>query len=100
MKSKTARKKNSTNIGRKRVIFYCKAQPGSEVYIAGDFNNWDPARKKMQEKDNDGIFTATMMLPPGEYEYKFVINGEWSIDPECDEWIPNSLGSINSLVRI
>jgi 5'-AMP-activated protein kinase regulatory beta subunit len=85
---------------RKRITFRLKAQPGSEVYIAGDFNNWDPSARRMKETDGNGNFSATMLLKPGEYQYKYIVNGQWSIDPECEEWIPNSMGSLNSVIRV
>ena len=100
MKTTVQKKKTNANKGKKRITFFCKAQPGSEVYLAGDFNNWDPGARKMSDKENNGIFSATLMLMPGEYEYKFIINGNWSIDSECEEWVPNSMGSLNSLRKI
>ena len=89
-----------TKIAKKRVTFRLKAEPGSEVYIAGDFNNWDPSARQLKDKFDDGNFSATMLLNPGEYQYKFVINGHWSIDPDCEEWVPNNMGTLNSLIRI
>jgi 1,4-alpha-glucan branching enzyme len=84
---------------RKRVTFQVKAEPGSEVYVAGDFNNWEP-KKKLTDKNGEGIFRGTMLLDrKKQYEYKFVINGKWSVDPECDEWVPNPMGSLNSVVK-
>jgi 5'-AMP-activated protein kinase regulatory beta subunit len=100
MKTATMNKKTSPTKGRKRVTFVCKAEPGSEVYLAGDFNDWDPEKRRLFDKEGDGRFTTTMLLPAGTYEYKFIINGQWSIDPECEEWVPNKMGSLNSIVRI
>lgn len=100
MKTTTKKKKTSANTGRKRVTFYCAAEAGSEVYLAGSFNGWNPTKRKMADKENNGNFTTTMMLSPGEYEYKFIINGHWSIDPECEDWVPNSVGSLNSVIKV
>lgn len=100
MKTATKKNKTSANKGKKRFTFLCKAEPGSEVYLAGNFNGWNPTKRKMIDKENNGNFITTMMLPPGEYEYKFVINGHWSIDRECEDWVPNSMGSLNSLIRV
>ena len=100
MKAVTKNKKANPNKGRKRVTFVCKAVPGSEVYVAGDFNEWNPEKRKLSDKEGHGRFTTTMLLPVGTYEYKFIINGQWSIDPECEEWVPNKMGSLNSVVII
>ena len=36
--------------GEKSVTFTVHAEAGKSVYLAGSFNNWDPAGKKMLEK--------------------------------------------------
>ena len=85
---------------KKRVTFTLAADAGSEVYLAGDFNNWDPAGKKLTDKKGDGVYSTVISLAPGEYEYKFVINGPWCVDPNCKEWRQNSLGTLNSVLRV
>lgn len=45
---------------------------GSGVFIAGSFNGWDATKNKMEDPDNDKVFTITLQLAPGTYEYKFV----------------------------
>ena len=53
---------------------------GSEVYLAGSFNNWSTSATKMT-KNSDGVWSATVDLEPGVYEYKYVVDGEWILDP-------------------
>lgn len=87
--------------GKKRVVLTVKAEPGSTVFIAGSFNDWDATDKKLVDKRGDGIFTATITLAPGIYEYKFVINGIWTLDPDPDrDWTQNGLGTLNSVLRV
>ncbi|MCX7590391.1 MAG: glycogen-binding domain-containing protein [Kiritimatiellae bacterium] len=85
---------------KRRVRFQVRAQKGSEVYLAGTFNNWDPKAKRLKDKDGSGLFTGTLLLPPGRYEYKFVIDGTWCVDPECPEWVPNDMGTLNSVLHV
>jgi 1,4-alpha-glucan branching enzyme len=86
---------------KKRVVLSVKAEPGSTVYVAGSFNEWNPTDKKLVDKKGDGIYTATIILPPGIYEYKFVINGVWTLDPDPDrDWTQNGLGTLNSVLRV
>jgi len=54
----------------------------------------------MTDANGTGEFSVTILLPPGQYEYKFVINGAWCVDPECADWVQNSLGTLNSLRRV
>ena len=89
----------TTAATKKRVTFQVNAEPGSEIYVAGDFNNWEP-KKKLNDKNKDGNYKGTMLLDrKQQYEYKFIINGKWSVDPNCDEWVPNSMGSLNSVIK-
>jgi 1,4-alpha-glucan branching enzyme len=84
----------------KKVRFTFEAPDAHSVAVAGDFNGWDGSstplkkiRKNMWEKD--------VMLSPGRYEYKFVIDGNnWVNDPNnsCTAW--NSFGSQNSVIEI
>ena len=65
----------------KSVTFTVRAESGKAVYLAGTFNNWDPAGKKMLEKKGDGVYSVAIKLVPGTYQYKFVIDGTWCADP-------------------
>ena len=87
-----------TNVGRKRVRFTIDAEPDSQVYVAGTFNDWNQTKNKLTCKN--GVYTATLLLPPGRYEYKFIVNDVWCCDPECAEWTPNGIGSLNSVITV
>ncbi|NLL83980.1 MAG: glycoside hydrolase [Lentisphaerae bacterium] len=91
---------NKKPVKNRRVTFTVQADPGSTVYLAGSFNDWNPQKKKMTDKKGNGTFTACLLLPPGSYEYKFVINGTWCVDPANCEWSQNDLGTLNSLLTI
>lgn len=52
------------------------------VHLAGDFNSWNMSAAVLTMGD-DGVWRIVIELPPGVYEYKFVVNGsEWIADPE------------------
>ena len=84
----------------KRVTFAVRADPGSQVSLAGDFNQWDAAANSLVDPFGTGNFSTVLMLAPGSYEYKFVINGIWCVDPECTEWVQNNLGTLNSVRKV
>ena len=83
--------------GKKRVEFRVEAEPGSEVYVAGSFNGWEPGRKPLVDKNGSGVFLRRLYLPAGRHTYKFVINDQWTVDPTCDEWEVNEFGTLNSV---
>jgi hypothetical protein len=49
------------------------------VFLAGNFNNWDP-NELMMEKTGNG-WQLPYKLAPGNYEYKFIMDGRWIPDP-------------------
>ena len=67
--------------------------------VAGNFNNWEPKRTAMR-KDPGGDWKATVWLPPGRYEYRFIVDGQWVSDPSAKESAPNGFGSTNSVVVV
>lgn len=80
------------------VNFAVKPQGASKkVMLAGDFNRWQPVPMK---KQSDGKFAATVSLVPGTYEYKFVIDDQWVVDPDNSVWAVNSYGTLNSVALI
>jgi 1,4-alpha-glucan branching enzyme len=78
----------------KKVQFEFLASEALEVYLAGDFNNWDASANPMK-KDRKGIFKKTLSLKPGRYEYRFLVDGNWENDPSCSNCVPNEFGSQN-----
>ena len=76
------------------------ADKGKSVYLAGVFNQWSLTAKKMAYKAKSGIYTATIKLAPGSYEYKFVIDGTWCADPENANSVPNDQGTFNSVIDV
>lgn len=85
---------------KRRVEFVIEAGIGRTVSIAGSFNDWDPEAKLLADRDGDGVFRCVMMLPPGEYEYKFVVDGDWRIDEGNPWFASNDLGTLNSVLKI
>ncbi|XP_052116639.1 protein FLOURY ENDOSPERM 6, chloroplastic [Arachis duranensis] len=53
--------------------------PSSQIYLVGSFDGWSTQRK--MEKSNTGIFSLNLLLYPGKYEIKFIVDGEWKVDP-------------------
>lgn len=52
--------------------------PGSYQAAVGCANDWDPACElTLMEAQGDGIFTLTVTIPAGDYEYKVAMNGAW-----------------------
>lgn len=80
----------------KSVTFTVHAEAGQDVRLAGSFTDWETKAKKMAFKKKNGIYTATVKLAPGEYQYKFIIGDKWATDDQNTEFVPNDKGTFNS----
>ena len=82
------------------VTFTVHAEAGQDVRLAGSFTDWESKAKKMTFKKSGGIYSATVKLAPGEYEYKFIIGGKWATDDQNTEFVPNDKGTFNSKITV
>jgi 1,4-alpha-glucan branching enzyme len=100
MPAKSSIRQNKTKVGfaPKQIRFEFSAPEAQEVFVTGEFNNWDTKAAPMK-KDVSGMWKATIPLRPGRYEYRFVSDGNWKTDPSCSGCAPNNFGSLNC-VRI
>jgi 1,4-alpha-glucan branching enzyme len=69
------------------------------VALVGTFNNWDLKRTLMR-KDAGGVWKATLWLPKGRFEYRFIADGQWISDPNAKESVKNPFGSLNSVMVV
>jgi len=71
------------------------------VAIAGDFNGWNPQTNVLEDPEGDGIWTGTLNLEPGRYEYMFVMDGEkWFPDPNALRYVKDGFGNKNAILEI
>ena len=70
-----------------------------EVCIAGSFNDWHPAATPMIPL-GEGRWRKELTLPPGRYEYRLVVDGQWVDDPAATELIPNPFGTANAVLVV
>ena len=76
-------------------------QPGAKsVSVAGDFNGWNPGQTQL-ERSEGGLWTATIPLKPGRYQYMFVIDGkQWIADPLAAEGAGDGFGAQNAVLDV
>ena len=70
-----------------------------EVTIVGSFNQWDVPDTRMVRLAG-GRWVRVLFLPPGRYEYLFVVDGRCMADPRATESEPNVFGSMNSVLTV
>ncbi len=93
--------KIKTRQGTKRckVTFSLENADANEVFLIGDFNKWNPKTHPMKS-DGDGAWIRNVVIPPGKYEYKFMVDGQWKEDPQNDQLNPNCFGTYNSIINV
>ena len=85
---------------RSEVIFQVQAPEAREVYVAGEFNNWQLDSFACLERDERGTWKRQIPLNPGSYQYKYFVDGRWVVDPENPLRIVNEEGVVNSLIKV
>lgn len=67
-------------------LFTVAASGAKAVTVVGDFSAWQPIA--LFDHDGDGVWSVTVALPPGRYEYAFVVDGRWvGQDPLAAEYV-------------
>ena len=87
-------------VGHRGCVCFGLTHPtAQEVCIAGSFNDWHPRVTPMIRLE-DGKWAKELALPPGRYEYRFVVDGVWVDDPAATELIPNPFGTANAVLVV
>ena len=86
-------------VAYRMVTLVYEGIPGRQVFAAGTFNEWKP-EKLMKDRDNDGVYRCQIRLVPGEYQYKFVVDGSWCLDAANPNFTPNEFGTLNSILTV
>ncbi len=79
---------------KQKVTFSYNAPEAQSVLLAGDFTGWQQAPVSLK-KDKAGVWKKTVSLPPGKYEYRLLVDGQWRDDPQCTRRQPNQFGGEN-----
>jgi len=93
------------------VQFLFEAPSAKLVQLAGNWpeNNWLAGQAQtgsflvgeMKDTNGDGIWERLEPLPPGRYQYKFVIDRvNWKPDPNNPQRVDDGYGGFNSLLIV
>ena len=70
-------------------------EKAKNVRLSGTFNDWNEPGWSMAHK---GDWTISVCLAPGKALYKFIIDGNWIIDPGNNLWEQNQFHTGNSVL--
>lgn len=81
------------------VTFRLSGRPNARIVaVAGSFNNWNQSQFLFARVGNEWV--CKIKLPPGEYEYKFIVDGDWLTDPRNPETRHDDRGNLNSVLVV
>jgi 1,4-alpha-glucan branching enzyme len=83
----------------KPVNFVCLAPDANEVFLVGDFNNWDQNAHPMKRVP-DGTWTTQLALTQGYQHYLFLVDGQRTLDPRAYGIAQNEFGEKVSLLAV
>lgn len=88
------------------IEFICHAPEAESVFLAGTFNDWNPGTIPLKRSDN-GMWWTSMPLEAGRYEFKFIVDGQWSCEPGCEQKFhgcpkccANDFGTMNRVLEV
>jgi len=89
-----------SNVYSKEKIFNFYAPEAKDVYVVGDFNNWELNNEARLIRKETGSWEKRLYLVPGHYKYKFIVDGLYFEDPENPRKETNDYGNIYSVFEL
>jgi 1,4-alpha-glucan branching enzyme len=84
----------------KKKETFSYVQPNARnVMLVGSFTEWEQHPIELK-KQKDGTWRTTVSLDPGEYEYRYLVDGEWCDDASCPMRKPNPFGEANCVREV
>jgi hypothetical protein len=79
------------------TTFRLKGHSGARVVaVAGTFNKWNQSELLFAREGDEWV--CRVNLPPGTYQYKFIVDGNWLTDPSNPKTVHDERGFLNSLL--
>ena len=80
------------------ILFQALSEEARSVEVAGDFNQWVP--ESLLRRDTPGLWQKVIPITSGRWRYKFIVDGEWQLDPYHPEQRQNVYGTYDSYLDL
>ncbi|MDT5158123.1 MAG: hypothetical protein QOC99_151 [Acidobacteriota bacterium] len=70
----------------------------SIVVLTGSFNNWSQSQLVFGRES--GEWVCRVDLDPGVYHYKFIVDGNWLLDPSNPDTVEDEAGNLNNVLEV
>jgi len=81
------------------VHFRLIAPEAESVAVSGDFNGWSRGTHRL-ESTGDGVWQLTVEIPPGDYQYVYLVDGNAWTPPEAVVTFEDGFGGRNGLLEV
>ena len=92
----TKRQAPRTQAAQRKVRFELDVPKAQTVFAGGTFNNWSATATPLVFVGGTR-WSKDLLLPPGRYEYRFVVDGEWVEPPHAKAYVANPSGGRNGV---
>jgi len=83
----------------RKVRFTVRLPQADEVILTGDFNQWSPDGILLHHSAGEEWYTQ-LELPPGDYQYRLRVDGQWQDNPEASRRVDNPFGTQNCVLTV
>ncbi|MEN9523395.1 MAG: hypothetical protein RL065_1772, partial [Bacteroidota bacterium] len=87
---------NSIYVKSNHLFFTDKYLENKKLVVAGNFNSWN--EKQLTLLKNDSSWYLPVYLKDGTYQYKFIVDNEWKLDPGNNDIVNDGQGNFNSQI--
>jgi hypothetical protein len=70
----------------------------SIVVLSGSFNAWNQSQLVFGREGDDWV--CRIDLDPGVYQYKFILDGDWLLDPSNPDAAEDEAGNVNNVLEV
>jgi len=74
------------------------AHGGQQVFVTGSFNDWQGKFLMPRSEDNPKEFVLVIDIPPGEHQYKYIVDDQWRLDPDVPTCVTQ--GIVNNTLDV
>jgi hypothetical protein len=81
------------------IPYEVKLSGAHDVIITGDFVQW-AAQGVPLSYDGSETWRTALDLQSGEYQYRLIVDGKWTDDPQAVKRVPNPYGTENCVLIV
>ncbi|MFL6337249.1 MAG: DUF3471 domain-containing protein [Pyrinomonadaceae bacterium] len=82
-----------------KTTFRLKGHPDAAlVFLTGTFNAWNQSQLRFAREGDEWV--CRLDLDPGVYQYKFIVDGDWLLDPFNPDTAEDEAGNVNNVIEV